>query len=260
MGLEYYYLFGLDIPLDRFELGKVSQPKLKDFIENNITLEEFYFPFIYVDYLLGKMKDEDEIEEIKKELDRLGKIKFLILTCKNSENKNILNMLINSLRIIYKSDNIYVTGDLKISIDDRIYISDDNFESLTKVLMESIKVDKSKLKFKDEEEEYDGRLITKEMLEAKKRFLEKNKKKEKDGLTILDIANIVIHFSNLDYNKVLNMTVYQIKNSYEFISRKESFDIQTLYRISPKFDMSNETYEHWTDKIKLDKSSLSQSD
>ena len=46
MDFEYYYLFGVDIPLDNYKLGTIRQPKLKDYIINNINLEMFYVPFL----------------------------------------------------------------------------------------------------------------------------------------------------------------------------------------------------------------------
>ena len=30
-GYEYYYLLGLDIPLEKYGLGNIKQPKIKDF-------------------------------------------------------------------------------------------------------------------------------------------------------------------------------------------------------------------------------------
>ena len=48
MDFEYYYLFGVDIPLDNYKLGTIHQPKLKDYIINNINIEMFYVPFLYV--------------------------------------------------------------------------------------------------------------------------------------------------------------------------------------------------------------------
>ena len=51
MDFEYYYLFGVDIPLGDYKLGTIRQPKLKDYIINNINLEMFYVPFLYVDII-----------------------------------------------------------------------------------------------------------------------------------------------------------------------------------------------------------------
>ena len=87
MDFEYYYLFGVDIPLGDYKLGTRRQPKLKDYIINNINLEMFYVPFLYVDMIIGKSEDSDEIKNIVKEL---GTFNFLLKTCLESKNINVL--------------------------------------------------------------------------------------------------------------------------------------------------------------------------
>ena len=87
-----------------------------------------------------------------------------------------------------------------------------------------------------------------------------NKAKKNEGYTILDIANIVIHFSGLSYNEVFNMTIYQLKNSFKILMKKDSYTTNLLHRISQKFDTSKEKFVHWTDEVKLDISSLNFND
>ena len=42
---EYYYMTGLPVKLSH-DLGEIHQPKLFDFMENDITIEEFAQPFV----------------------------------------------------------------------------------------------------------------------------------------------------------------------------------------------------------------------
>ena len=66
-----------------------------------------------------------------------------------------------------------------------------------------------------------------------------------------------IHSGLFNYDEVINMTVYQIKNSFEVITKKDSFEINMMHRVSPKFDIGKEKFEHWTEKVKIGKSNLS---
>lgn len=253
MKLEYSYLFGLEINLEEYGLGRIKQPRLIDFINKDVDVQKFYLPFIVNDIVIGQSNSVEALTEVKKSL---GGLTFFLTNCYQSQNMAMLELLKKSLGLLYDCE--VVSGNKLDLIAGDVIIDNSNFDILSNVVLEMLKIDKSKMKFEKEEDPYKD--IPKELLEAKKKYFERNKDKAKkeQGLTIIDIANIVIHSKTIDYDKVLNMTVYQIKNSYEIISSKESFDIGTLYRISPKFDTGKEKYEHWTEKIKLDKSSLSQ--
>lgn len=255
-GYEYYYLFGLDLNLIEHGLGIIRQPKLIDFLEKDINIEGFYTPFIMNDYILGQASDRESFEKVK---EQVGSLSFLFMTCYQSSRKDVLDSILEYIGFLYGTE-AKLGDSLNIVVGD-VVVTNDNFDRLCDVVLEIMKIDKSKIKF-DKKEEDLYKDVSDAMLAAKKRFLERNKKhsKKEKPLTIADISNVVIHSNNIDYSSVLKMTVYQIKNSFETINAKESFNISTLYRVSPKFDTSKEKFEHWTEKIKLDKSSLSQKD
>ena len=123
-----------------------------------------------------------------------------------------------------------------------------------------LKIDKSKLKF--------DKPIKKEMSALEKEFERRRKEHEKrlgkknsdKNLTILDMANISIHTSNFKYDDILNMTLYQLKNSFDVLTKKDAYDVNTMYMVSPKFEFKDNKHEHWIEKIKIDKSTLSQND
>ncbi|MGL5718480.1 MAG: hypothetical protein ACRCX2_36085 [Paraclostridium sp.] len=256
MGLEYCYLFGLDINLDKYGLGTIKQPVLKNYIVQNVNIEMFYIPFIYVNMIIDKSENSDDVRKI---VNKLGTFNFLIKTCLESKNISVLIAIQESLKFLYRTDNIRFGENANIIINDEIFINNDNFDILSTIIFEMIKIDKSKIKFDKDKKELSD--IEKEFERRRKEHLERiGKAKNEDSLTILDLSNIVIHSGLFNYDEVLNMTIYQIKNSFEAITKKDSFDINMMHRVSPKFEVSKEKVEHWTEKIKIDKSSLSQID
>ena len=254
-GYEYHYLFGLDIPLEQYGLGRIKQLKIIDYLSKDVNIDGFYMPFVMNDILISQLDNKDVAHQLK---EQMGSLTFLMTNCMNANKIEYISMLIECLKVLYRTDKVELGNNISIVIDNKIRVNDSNFDVLCNVVLESLKIDKSKMKF-DKQEDKKSDLITDEMLEAKRRFLERNKGKKKDeGLSVADISNLIIHSGLFKYEDVLNMTIYQLKNSYEVINRKESFEINMLHRISPKFDMSKEKYEHWSEKIKLDKSTLSQ--
>ena len=253
MDFEYYYLFGVDIPLEDYKLGTIRQPKLKDYIINNINLEMFYVPFLYVDMIIGKSEDSDEIKNIVKEL---GTFNFLLKTCLESKNISVLIAIQESLKFLYNTDNVVFGDNADIVIDDIIHVDNSNFDTLITVILEILKIDRSSIKFEKEKKELTE--IEKEFERRRKAHLERvGKNKKDDRLTILDLSNIIIHSGLFGYDEVFNMTIYQIKNSFEVITKKDSFEINMMHRVSPKFDVGKENFEHWTEKVKIGKSNLS---
>lgn len=248
---EYYYLFGVDIPLEKYGLGTIKQPKLYDFIKNGISIEEFYMPFLINDFIVGQVENKDDVLKLK---ESLGSLRFLLNTYK-SRNRDMSDLK-TSLRLLYNTNDIFInTYEATINIGKEL-INNNNFDILCDIVLEMLKINKSIFKFDEKK-----KTMSEIEMEFERRRLEyedriKHKKKEK-GLTMLDIANVVAHSHVYKYDDVLNMTIYQIKSSYEAINLKESYETETLYRISPKFEIKKDKSEHWTEKIKLDKSTLS---
>lgn len=254
MRYEYYYLFGLDIPLDQYGLGTIKQPKLIDYISKEVDIEGFYLPFIFNDIVIGQSDNKEDFIKIK---ESLGSLTFMLMNCYQSKKFDVVNSLVKHLSILYDTDNVKIGDKFTILIDD-IEIDNSNFDTLVDVILELSKIDRSKLKF-DKVKKKEMTELELEFERRRKQYLDRvNKKDKEEGLKLLDICNIVCHNSKYGYEDVLNMTIYQLKNTFEIVNKKEIFDINMLHRISPKFDMSKDKYEHWTEKIKLDKSTLSQ--
>ena len=252
-GYEYYYLFGLDIPLEEYGLGRMKQPKIIDFLSKDIGIEDFFYPFVINDVLIGSSEDKDAVLKLK---ESLGDLTFLMVNCMQSGRTDLLESIKESLEFLY-DDKFDITDRLTIKVGD-VEITNSNFSILCEVILEMLKIDKSKLKF-DKPIKKEMSAIEKEFERRRREYEKRLGKKEKDkNLTILDMANISIHTSNFKYDDILNMTLYQLKNSFDVLTKKDAYDTNTMYLVSPKFEFKDSNkHEHWIEKIKIDKSTLS---
>ena len=257
IGLEYYYLSGKDIPLNNHSLGVIKQLTLNDFIDLNIEMNDFIQPFV-----LNKKVMLNKNSEVDRILESIKDLSFLFLY-EQLTKQPIITILLKSLSIIYNSDNIYVDKkSMAIVVENSdntiTTISDDNFSILSTVVCEMMGIDRNDIDIPEPKEEMND--IEKEFERRRQKYLEMqngNKAKKSEGYTILDIANIVIHSANFSYDEVFNMTIYQLKNSFRILMRKDNYTVNLLHRISQKFDTSKEKFVHWTNDTRLNVSSLS---
>ena len=253
-GYEYYYFLGLDIPLEEYGLGKIKQPKIIDFLSKDIGMDNFFYPFIINDIVLGEAQDKDHVLILK---DYIGDLTFLLMHCKQNGREDVLTSIKKTLELLY-NERAIITEKLVIKVGN-IEINNSNFSTLCNVILEMSKIDKSILKF--------DKPIKKEMSPIEKEFERRRKEYEKrlgkhkndKGLTILDMINILIHTSNFKYEDILNMTLYQLKNSFDVLTKKDAYDTMIMYMVSPKFEIKDKQ-EHWIEKIKINKSTLSLND
>ena len=95
---EYYYMTGLPVKLNH-GLGQIHQPRLFDFMENDITIEEFAQPFCArVDII--DFGDDENIETIRKMLKDFDL--FFV------DKSTMTDRLLKSLAMLYKTDNIFL--------------------------------------------------------------------------------------------------------------------------------------------------------
>lgn len=261
--------FGLPIVID--ENCSIYQPKLKDMLYNDLSLEMLIEPLVTLDKQnFEKEKDNEEvknfdmffvevlvgflnyIEKEPKEID--------ILNWLNSEESNGLTIkrLINTLKFLFKTDDVqlYVSsnnlvGELKenfILINKSYKIDRDTYDYIKGVICEifdtQIKFDK-KVKSK-EESELDKMFAKKKKMYEETYGDDAKKDKNKDNMTVFTLVNYIINsrFSQYDYNNIQELTIYQIKNTFKYYQSQETFDIDMKYRTSGNFKMDNKT-EHW---------------
>lgn len=228
---EYYYMTGLPVKLNH-GLGEIHQPRLFDFMENDITVEEFAQPFCArVDVI--DFGDDDKIKDMLKVLKDFD----LFFVDKSS----MMDKLIKSLSMLYKTDEIHL--DLRrqcILVGESIIINRDNFTYLADVVlnmlcMEKPKKQENKRKYADD--------YRQKLWEKMQRYrLEKEKK---NAITFLDIVNFVVHSNSvIDYERVYNLTYYQLVNTYTTLMVKTGYEEHMMYRTSGQFKMEGEV-KHW---------------
>ena len=80
-------ILGLDIPLEKYGLGNIKQPKIKDFLDKDISIDNFYYPFLMNDIVIGQAKDKDMVMKLK---DSLGDFTFMLMNCIQNDRSDIL--------------------------------------------------------------------------------------------------------------------------------------------------------------------------
>lgn len=261
--MEFYYMSGLPIDFSEDGLGTIYQPKLKDLISSNIEISEFSHPF-----LLNKDMVLKRNEGVDEALSDIGRLKFLFvydeITRPRRElegSEGMIDTLTKCLKILYKTETVMVLSTVfSIVIGDSILINDSNFGLLADLVVEMMRIDIVEMRKKIQEnkrreEEEKNNPMLREIRRREREYLAR--KQEKDELTIIDLANIVVHSQSIfDYEKVFDLTIYQLKNSYDLVMKKETYMVNLLHRISPNFQPTDD-FKLWEEKAKVIKSGLS---
>ncbi len=236
---EYYYMTGYPVKLN-YNLGEIHQPRLFDFMDNDITIEEFAQPFCArVDVV--DFGDDEKVNEI------LHSLKDFDLFFVGGSS--MINKLIDSLSILYKGKDIQLDiHNQRILISKDIVVDRDNFTYLADVVlnmlcMEKPKKQENKRKYKDD--------YRQKLWEKMQKYRVENEKK--NAITFLDIVNFVVHSSiSVDYERVYNLTYYQLINTYTTLMNKMAYEEHMMYKTSGQFKMEGET-KHWGTQSKIKK-------
>ena len=79
---------------------------------------------------------------------------------------------------------------------------------------------------------------------------------KKKALTLADIINIVVHIRDTyKYEDILNMTYYQLLNTYQVMMGKISYDEFLMFKSSGQFEIKQDV-KHWTTTTRIAKSTL----
>lgn len=244
MDVRNNYLFGTDIDLNKYNLGVIHQPKYEDLMKYNMDISDF----IKVFYL-----SEVFNYRYNSEINNLGSIAFLMMMDLQDKESKLLESLKLSLEIIYKTENIrFIDHIATFVVDEKIVIDKENFDMLCKIVLEMTKtnIDYKELNKKPPS---DDELLN-EFERRKKEYEEKHPKKNSE-ISFVDILNTIIHYqNNIDYNKILGWTIYQIKNTYEVLVAKESNYISLFRQASMKFDIPE--VANWQNYAKLNKTKM----
>ena len=252
VSLETYYISGIPIPLD--DIGFINQPKIKDYISKGISIEEFIQPFLVrLDNTTG-FDDNKNLMELKKYL-----LDFDLLFLKNGDeflfkdkSGTLLDKLLVSLELLYNTKDVVLNYEEQcIIIKGKHRINRLNYTKLADIVLEMCQTKKpekpnNKPKYKDKH-----RQQLWEKLERKR--AEEAKKK---ALTLADIINIVVHIKDFyTYENVINMTYYQLLNTYQVMMNKMSYDEFLMFKSSGQFEIKQEV-KHWTTTTKINRSTL----
>lgn len=178
---------------------------------------------------------------------------FNYLFNEDEEMNNILIQLLNSLKIIYRTDEVKFelddSNDINIIIADAS-INKNNYDKLCEVICKLFFIpDKNDEKRAIQVSEA-NRSVLEEYLrlerEHEKEMEEINKKNQK---TLHQIVTIIASECFWDYEKVLNMTYYRLINTYMSMFNKDGWNIYMRYTTSGNFDMKNQKQEYWMDVV-----------
>lgn len=233
-------LFGL--PINIPNMGTIYQPKLRDFVNNDFNYAKFKGVF--------SIKKDMFLEDTNEDYDKIKDFDLIIYM-------NLIEDLIKSLKLLYKTDEIKI-GELRsndlssikilIKANEEVYCLDrENYaEFANRVLILLYSGNNvAEEEVKEELDEIELKMLKKRREFEKKK--QKNKPKENDdnGVTIYDIANYIIHVDNkYNYDSVLDLTIYQLINSYYLYHQKENYNIFMDYKTSGQFKIE-EKIEHW---------------
>ena len=238
--IENYYITGL--PINLKELGVIYQPTIKELLLIEMTNKEVVQPFLlHKGIVLGD--EDDELRRVLKNFDLF----FL-------SERNLLDSLIISLKILYKTENVLlcdnnVLEQQSIIVDDNIIINRDNYDKLADVVLGMFVAERPK---KQEEEKVNlptekHRKIWEKMQKSKAR------KQLKAQMNLCDIINIVCHGSKFfTYKDIVDFTYYQLVTSYKTIMNIDNYNEFTQYKLSTKFDIKTDI-KHWTTESKISK-------
>lgn len=228
------------LPIDIPNMGTIYQPKLRDFVERDFDYSRFKMVF--------SLKKETVLDDTMDGYDAIKDFDIIFIY-------NLTEDLITSLKILYKTNDIKV--DFKqnldsikiiIKVNDNVYYLDrNNFEQFANrvliLLYSGNNIAEEEVK--EELDEIELKMLRKRREFERKKNKAKKEKSEDDGDTIYDIANYIIHVdSKYNYETILDLTIYQLINSYRLYHQKENHDIFVAYKTSGQFKI-DEKIEHW---------------
>lgn len=235
--VEHYLLSGL--PIRHKDLGVIHQPKLDYLISENIDYVQLVQPFIIMKKIISKTNVEylDLIEQFY----YISQIKQI----KNEYNiKFLYENLINSLKILYKSDDINFVSlnkmnGILIKQEESYLITNDNMEEFLNIIFKMFCIDIDKILKEDEKEMSD----IEKYIQSKRNEYKSKSKKKKDGLSLM--ITYVTHCDNSKYDlyNVWGLTVYQLNTVFDTLKNKEQYETNLKVQLT---GMSKENkLEYW---------------
>lgn len=260
--LENYYVTGLPIKLSE-TLGTVYQPTIRELIELNMANLEIVNPLLILEKSYSQLCNEESFE-LKCKYDAIPILDLMILTSRKDSSKKVellSDKIKKSLSILYKTDikNIEYMNNIKtgilIKFDDKkknAFISREDFELVLDLILEMFCIDKKNL-FKNDEDKWIENTGSKREKQLIERFKEKERKrKEKEAYHLCDYINVVQNIDGyISMNEILNMTYWQLINTYKTKIQFKNYDENLGYAWSFKYQIDTDKMKHWSKEIKI---------
>lgn len=236
--IENYLITGLPIRTEKF--GIIYQPTIKELLLLGYTNKEIVQPFLLD---LDLVVQDEGIKKILKNFDLF----FL-------SNNGLVDNLLEKLKILYKTENVKISSEKLIErksiiVDDNIVINRDNYDVLVGIILGMFGAEKSK---RVEEEKVN--LPTEKHKQIWEKLKSKKAKKElQNQVELCDIINIVCHANGfIPYNVVVDLTYYQLINSYKTLMCIENYKEFVQFKLSTKYEI-NKDINHWINETKVSK-------
>lgn len=234
-----------NLPLKTNDFGIIYQPKLKDFLEFDYVKFKTIFSVRKELYF-----DEDNIDGY----DKIKDFDIIIFA-------NLLNDLISSVKLLYKTDDVSINckhddveniGILIKQDGETYFINRNNFTEFANLILillhegnniaeKEVKkeLDEIELKIEKRKKEFERKKAKREA------ELRRENNKDEEPLTIFDLANYVIHNNNkYDYENVLELTIYQLMNTFTLYNQKDGYEVFIRYKTSGNFNIDQDI-GHW---------------
>ena len=253
---EEKLLFGL--PIEIPNMGTIYQPTMRDFIDKNFDIQKFIRAFSIKAELI--FEDATDLKNFD--------VFLYQLSMKIPEKELLMTDLIESLKLLYKTDEVKLImlkpNDINaicISIEviennenKTYYINRDNYDDFANIILITLDINKNIVDEKIREElseieikiEKRRREFEKKKAKREAELNKQNKNREEESITLYDLANYIIHADNsqFNYQNVLDLTIYQLKNTFNLYKQKENYKIFMDYKTSGQFKI-DDNINHW---------------
>lgn len=236
---DFYYLFSgenrqvCDVIL--------HQPRVRELIKYDIDVDKLIQPFFaFVD--LCDM--EDGQKDNYRNLDLIFH-DHVICEKENCIQNSMLKAMVNTLIYLCRNNNIeYDLQRQTIKINDKDKINRYNFDELQSFVLSIFYAKKPKPQKITEDKKQRSKV-----LEMQKKMAAHRKKKE---LQIPDIVKVVQNGDGfIDHNKLLDFTYWQLMDRYSDILKVDAYRTHMDYKLSPKYELKDADFKHWTEDIKI---------
>ena len=170
----------------------------------------------------------------------------------SSDENKLLDLLLNSLKFLYKTDDLKPVSfhkDIKLIIKKDTkpiaFIDDSNFDILCKVMLEMCYFEKPE---PEKEVKGDTELV-KIAKEMERKYNQKNK--DKSVMVFEEMVRQVMHYRKLTYNDIKNWTIWFLKDVYTVECLSESSDKQYLMFTNSNMKVDLKNVKRWQDETKL---------